>query len=146
MGTRFMATHECPIHENVKKAIVTTGDTGTISWGHKTGIARTLKNRFTEAYVAREFSGATPEQLYDFIAEYTKMPGGRRVAGLRGGDLEDGEIYLGAGAGMIHDVISCEQVIRRTMQEAADILGRLNAVLGAQETRSNARERYAAPA
>ena len=126
MGTRFMATVECPIHDDVKNAIVAAGDAATISWGHKTGIARTLKNRFTDQYNEREFAGASPQELHAFIGDYAKMPGGRRVAALRGGDLEDGEVYVGAGAGLI----------RAT-------LANLNAIFDAP---AEARQRYAAPA
>ena len=90
MGSRFMATVECPIHDKVKQAIVAAVDTATTSWGRKTEVARTLKNTFTDAYRELELSGATREQLHHFIADYTKMPGGRRVAGLRGGDLDEG--------------------------------------------------------
>lgn len=130
MGSRFMATVECPIHDRVKQAIIAVGDTGTTSWGRKTEIARTLKNNFTDSYRQFELSGASCEQLHHFIADYNKMPGGRRVAGLRGGDLDDGEIYLGTGAGLIHDVVSCAEVIRRTMNEARQTLRRLESVLG----------------
>lgn len=136
MGSRFMATLECPIHERVKQAIVAAGDTGTTSWGRKTEIARTLKNNFTDSYRQLELSGASREQLHHFIADYTKMPGGRRVAGLRGGDLDDGEIYLGAGAGLIHDVIPCAEVIRRTMCEAHQTLARLKSILGTDDATS----------
>lgn len=149
MGTRFMATVECPIHDDVKNAIVAAEDSDTVSWGHKTGIARTLKNRFTHAYNELEFSGTSPERLHQFIAAYTKMPGGRRVAGLRGGDLEDGEVYVGAGAGMIRDILSCADVIERTMQEARVTLGRLNSLFeapAAGASQPDMRRRYAAPA
>ena len=57
MGTRFMATVECPIHDKVKQAIVAALDTGSTSWGRSTEVARTLKNRFTEEYRRRELSG-----------------------------------------------------------------------------------------
>ena len=129
MGTRFMATVECPIHDKVKQAIVAALDTGSTSWGRSTEVARTLKNRFTEEYRKRELAGATREELHAFIADYHKMPGGRRVAGLRGGDLEDGEVYLGTGVGLVRDVVSCAEVIRRTMDEAHETLDRVGAIL-----------------
>ena len=150
MGSRFMATVECPIHDKVKQAIVAAADTGTTSWGRKTAIARTLKNRFTESYRELELSGATREQLHQFIADYSKMPGGRRVAGLRGGDLDEGEVYLGTGAGLIRDVVTCAEVIGRTMKEAHHTLGRLNSIFaGDGSVRNSGTEngaRYAAQA
>lgn len=146
MGTRFMASVECPIHDNVKQAIVNAGDADTISWGHKTGIARTLKNRFTDEYNRLEFSGASPEQLHKFIGDYTKQPGGRRVAALRGGDIEDGEVYLGAGAGMIRDILTCAEIVDRTMRGARATLERLDAIFDTSKPDTEARRRYAAPA
>ena len=133
MGTRFMATVECPIHDRVKQAIVAAIDTGSTSWGRSTEIARTLKNRFTEEYRKRELSGATREELHKFIADYTKLPGGRRVAGLRGGDLDDGEVYLGTGVGLVRDVVTCAEVIRRTMDEARQTLDRVGAILRGED-------------
>lgn len=129
MGSRFMATVECPIHEDVKRAIVAAGDTSTISWGRKTAIARTLRNRFTDRFRALEHAGASREELNAFIDEYDRVPGGRRVGGLRGGDLEEGEIYLGAGAGGIRDVPTCAELIRRTMHEAAERAAELATLL-----------------
>jgi enoyl-[acyl-carrier protein] reductase II len=150
MGTRFMATVECPIHDKVKQAIVAAPDTGTTSWGRKTEIARTLKNRFTDSYRELELSGATREQLHHFIADYTKIAGGRRVAGLRGGDLDDGEVYVGAGAGLVRDIVTCAEVIDRTMKEARETLDRLDYILRAEPgtlaSQSEAGARYAVQA
>jgi enoyl-[acyl-carrier protein] reductase II len=150
MGTRFMATVECPIHDSVKQAIVAAIDTGTTSWGRKTEVARTLKNRFTDSYRELELSGATREQLHRFIADYNKMAGGRRVAGLRGGDLDDGEVYMGTGAGLIREVVSCAEVIDRTMNEARQTLDRLDSILRSGKDRDRPRvepgARYAAQA
>ena len=42
-----------------------------------------------------------------------------RVARLKYGDLEDGEIYVGAGAGVTGSVIRCADVVRRTIDEAS---------------------------
>ncbi|MEP7205659.1 MAG: nitronate monooxygenase [Casimicrobiaceae bacterium] len=131
MGTRFLATVECPVHEAVKRAIVAAADTATVSWGRKTGIARTLRNRFTERYSALELSGASREALQGLIAGDASTPGGRRVAGLRGGDLDEGEIYMGAGAGLIRDVLTCAQVIEQTMREARRAVERTRGVLAA---------------
>jgi len=149
MGTRFMATVECPIHDNVKQAIVAALDNGTTSWGRSTEIARTLKNKFTDSYRALELGGATREALHAFIADYNKAGGGRRVAGLRGGDLEHGEVYLGSSAGMIRDVLTCAQVIDRTMQQAREAAALVNSILSddtTARTKTNGGARYAARA
>ncbi len=126
MGTRFMATDECPIHERVKQAMLAAPDTGTLSWGRTTGTARTLRNAFALEFRRRELAGESREALMAFIAECAD-PGGRRIAGLKRGDVDDGEVYVGAGVGMIREVLSCEAVIRRTMDEADRTIARLAA-------------------
>ncbi|MFN8533922.1 MAG: nitronate monooxygenase [Dehalococcoidia bacterium] len=128
MGTRFMATRECPIHTDIKAAIVAASDQSTLSWGRTTEVARTFRNAFAEQYRRLELGGASPDELRQFVRSYDRIPGGRRVGGLKHGDLEQGEIYLGAGAGMIGDVLSCAEVIEQTMAEAHAILERLNSL------------------
>jgi NAD(P)H-dependent flavin oxidoreductase YrpB (nitropropane dioxygenase family) len=132
MGTRFMATHECPIHDRVKQSLVAAPDVGTVSWGRSTGTARTLRNAFATEFRRRELAGAGREALLAFIAESTD-PGGRRVAGLKRGDLDGGEVYAGAGVGMIRDIVSCAEVIERTLGEADRVLGRLAALSEGRE-------------
>ena len=129
MGTRFLATVEAPIHPAVKQAIVDAGDTATASWGRSTGIARTLKNNFTRRFREMELAGVSAAELNAFIADYDRVPGGRRVGGLRGGDLEDGEVYLGAGAGMIDEVLTCAEVIERVTSQARQVQARIRDVL-----------------
>jgi len=132
MGTRFMATHECPIHDRVKQALVAAPDTGTVSWGRTTGTARTLRNRFAVEFRRRELAGASAEALNAFIAE-SADPGGRRIAGLKHGDLEDGEIYAGAGIGGIREVLSCAEVVRRTIEDAERTIARLGALAAGRD-------------
>jgi enoyl-[acyl-carrier protein] reductase II len=139
MGTRFMATVECPIHDNVKQALVRALDTGTVSWGRKTEIARTLRNDFTARYLELEHSGATREELHAFIADYNKAGGGRRVAGLRGGDLAQGEVYAGASVGLIRDILPAAEVIARVMNDARATAERVHNILKTENIKENAR-------
>lgn len=121
MGTRFMACVEAPIHDRVKQAIVDANDSATMSWGRSTEVARTLANDFAKQYRKLELSGATPDELHRYVAAYETAPN-RRVGGLLNGDLEQGEIYLGSGAGLIHDILPAAQIIERTMEQARAIL------------------------
>lgn len=144
MGTRFLATIESPIHRSVKEALVAADDSATVSWGRRTGIARTLRNAFTDRFREMELSGATAVELNALIADYKTMPGGRRVGGLRGGDLEQGEVYAGAGAGMIRDVLTCAEVIERTLAQARAVHAGIGPVLAASVSHpSNAVENAA---
>ncbi|HWK68301.1 MAG TPA: nitronate monooxygenase [Rhizobiaceae bacterium] len=134
MGTRFMATTESPIHEAVKQAIVGAEDTSTASWGRRIGVARTLRNAFTIRFREMELAGASADELRALIADYD-LPGGRRVGGLRAGDLDQGEVYMGAGAGMIRDVLTCAEVIERTLAQAREIHEKIGRALARPGTR-----------
>jgi enoyl-[acyl-carrier protein] reductase II len=126
MGTRFMAATESPIHDRVKQAIVDADDNGTMSWGRSTDIARTLANAFAKEFRDMEMSGASAEQLHAYIADYTTSAN-RRIGGLLKGDLEYGEIYLGAGSGLIKSVLSCREIIQNILAEAECLAGNLGA-------------------
>lgn len=126
MGTRFMAAVESPIHDAVKAAIVAANDTATMSWGRPIGVARTLANTFTQAIRKLEMGGASPDELLRAIGDYPAHAN-RRVGGLIEGDLDQGEIYLGAGAGMIDRVATAAEIIETTMAQAHEILSGLAA-------------------
>ncbi len=137
MGTRFMAATESPIHEAVKQAIVGAEDSSTMSWGRRIGVARTLRNAFTLRFREMELGGASAAELNAFIGAYEAV-GGRRVGGLRSGDLEQGEVYMGAGAGMIREVLSCADIIARTMEEARRVHARIGLTLDAAHPAADA--------
>lgn len=124
MGTRFMAAQEAPIHDAVKQAIVDADDLATISWGRTTEIARTLANRFATTFRDRELSGTTPHDLHAYIADY-RTAANRRIGGLLHGDLEEGEIYMGSGAGLISEILPSAEIMRRSMDEADALVGHL---------------------
>lgn len=117
MGTRFMAAKESPVHSRVKQAIVEADDTATISWGRTTEVARTLANSFAQNLRKQELSGAPPNQIHAFIANY-QAAANRRIGGLLDGDLEEGEIYMGCGAGLITEVLSAVDIIDSSVAQA----------------------------
>lgn len=124
MGTRFMASEECPIHPNVKHAIVNAADNTTVSWGRQIEVARSMRNRFTEQYRELEISGASVEEIKKFMRSYDKFGPkiSRRLGGLKYGDLEDGEVYVGSGAGIIKQIMPVREIVSSTIHEAKQIL------------------------
>jgi enoyl-[acyl-carrier protein] reductase II len=129
MGTRFMAAVESPIHEQVKAAIVQASDVSTIAWGRRVGVARTLANGFARRIRAMEDGGASAEVVHAEIRDYAKAVN-RRVGGLLEGDTDEGEIYLGAGAGAIRSVETAAEIIRATMAQAAQVLRTVQQIIG----------------
>lgn len=78
MGTRFMATVEAPIHQNIKQAIVdaTEDDTALLMRRWK-NTARFYKNKVTEAAGKIEQESSTGK--FEEIAEYVSGKRGRQV-------------------------------------------------------------------
>ena len=106
MGTCFVATHECVVHQSVKEAIVKATDTGTVITGRKLGPARVLKGEFATKIMELESKGATAEELLVFIGI------ARSRIGELDGDLLEGEAYCGAVAGMINEIVSAGDVVK----------------------------------
>jgi nitronate monooxygenase len=126
MGTRFMATKEAPIHENVKQQIVANDERSTnLIFRTMHNTARVAKNAISDEVVAIERRG---NAKFEDVKEL--------VAGVRGADvLNEGEMDAGiwsAGQtqGLIHDIPSCKDLVARMVKEAEAIIrGRLNKVL-----------------
>ena len=106
MGTRFLATRECPVHDNYKAAILSAGDTATTVTGRKSFIsARVLKNEFSIKVLEIEDSGASAQEVGEFI-------GFERLKLAVEGDVEQGSLMCGAVAGLIRELASVGGVIR----------------------------------
>ncbi len=127
MGTRFIATKEAPVHENVKQAIVEASELDTRL------IMRPLRN--TE----RVLTNSAVERLLEKERELGKDLGFAdimdEVAGvypriMSEGDMDAGAWSCGMVAGLIHDIPTCQELIDRIMSEAETLIGsRLNGVL-----------------
>ena len=118
MGTRFMATKEAPIHENVKKQIVANDERATnLIFRTMHNTARVAKNAISDEVVAIERRG---NAKFEDVKEL--------VAGTRGGSvLDKGEMDYGiwsAGQtqGLIHDIPSCAELVARIVSEAENII------------------------
>ncbi|MDX6233751.1 MAG: hypothetical protein QOH68_2823 [Nocardioidaceae bacterium] len=122
MGTRFMATTEAPIHDNVKQQIVDNDERSTVLVFRKFhNTARVVRNSISERIVEiSEREGAT----FDDIAELASGMRGRKNV-LTEGSMEDGMWWAGQTQGLIHDVDSVQGVIDRVIADAEEIIGRL---------------------
>jgi nitronate monooxygenase len=121
MGTRFMATQECAIHENVKRKIVENTERDTLLTN------RTLRN------TSRVARNAVSEEVVKIQQDPTKTIEDVRhlVAGVRGrtnvmgqGDTDGGIWTVGQSQGLIHDIPSCAEMVRNIMRQAEATLAR----------------------
>jgi nitronate monooxygenase len=128
MGTRFCATVEAQIHENVKDQIVRNTERDTVMVG------RSLRN---SVRVARN---AISEQVAEIQRDPTKtfadvrelMAGARgRENVLREGDVDGGIWTAGQSQALIHDIPTCAELVRNIMDQADGILTKRFAAIAA---------------
>jgi nitronate monooxygenase len=119
MGTRFIATKEAPVHENVKKAIVAASELDTrLVMRPLRNTERVLKNAAVERLLEKEKALGSKLQFQDIIEEvagvYPKI--------MTDGDMEAGAWSCGMVVGLINDIPTCKELIDRIMKEAEDII------------------------
>jgi NAD(P)H-dependent flavin oxidoreductase YrpB (nitropropane dioxygenase family) len=122
MGTRFMATVEAPIHENVKRQIVANDERDTVLVFRKFhNTARVVRNRVSEQIVEiSEREGST----FDDIAALASGVRGRKSV-LVDGDMDGGMWWAGQTQGLITSVQSCADVVSLIIAEAEAVIARL---------------------
>lgn len=112
MGTRFVVTDECIVHDNYKEKILKASDIDTRVTGRTTGHpVRALRNETTRKYLDLEKSGASFEELEKLTL------GGLRKAVIDG-DVKTGSVMAGQSAGMVKERMSCKQLIEKLVREA----------------------------
>jgi nitronate monooxygenase len=117
MGTRFMATKESPIHENVKQQMVANDERATdLIFRTMHNTARVARNAISQQVVALERSGAKFEDVRELVA------GTRGRVVYETGDPDHGIWSAGMIQGLIHDIPSCQELIERIVAEAEGII------------------------
>tara|TARA_R110000787_G_scaffold1372_14_gene5186 strand:+ start:1659 stop:2636 length:978 start_codon:yes stop_codon:yes gene_type:complete len=129
MGTRFIATKEAPVHQNVKDAIVAASELDTrLVMRPLRNTERVLTNAAVERLLVKEKELGSKLEFKDIAEE---------VAGvypriMMDGDMDAGAWSCGMVAGLIHDIPTCKELIDRIMAEAEEIInGRLGRFLNA---------------
>lgn len=118
MGTRFCATVEAPIHQNVKQFIVDNDERATrLIFRKFKNTGRTALNSVSQQVV--EIS-ERPDARFEDIQHLVSGAKGRHV--LESGELEAGLVWAGQVQGLIHDIPTCEQLMGRIVAQAKDII------------------------
>ena len=129
LGTRFLATHESPLHANFKQAIVDSDGHDTVLteipdlasqrvWPG--AMSRAKRNGFIERWAGREWA------IRQNAAEIGKELAKARAAG----DIDNASLSYGQDAGLIDSIKSVKEVIEEIVAEAEEIMrGRLRALL-----------------
>ncbi|ORY17258.1 hypothetical protein BCR34DRAFT_597049 [Clohesyomyces aquaticus] len=123
MGTRWMATVEAPIHEAVKEAIVKATENDTVLVLRKfRNTTRLHKNKVS--LEVHEIENTKRDVEFKDVAHL--MSGQRGKGVYETGDVDAGVWSLGMCAGLIHDIPTCEELVKTMEREAIDVLGKTN--------------------
>ena len=126
MGTRFIATKEAPVHENVKEALVNASELDTeLIMRPLRNTERVLKNEAINRILEKEKTLGDNVQIQDIFGEvagvYPKI--------MQEGTMDAGAWSCGMVAGLIHDIPTCKELIDRIIQDAEDIINRQTALI-----------------
>jgi len=118
MGTRFVATAEAPVHENMKKRLVEADETDTqLIFRKFRNTARVFKNSIAQQVIEIENKS---ESTFDDVADLVSGSKGQVV--IEQGDLEHGIWWAGLSTGLVQDIPSTDELISRIVNDAEDLL------------------------
>lgn len=136
MGTRFVATKEAPVHQNVKDALVAASELDTrIVMRALRNTERVLKNKGVDHLMEIEREKGDALKIEDIIEQV----GGVYPKVMIDGDMDAGAWSCGLVVGLIDDIPSVKELIDRTMAEAETLIKkRLSGILDGEGEREAA--------
>lgn len=119
IGTRFLASEECQIHQTFKDLVIKAKDTDNIVTGRYTGHpCRNIKTKFAKQLANGEKDGSLSPD------EFEKLTVGALRRAVVDGDVESGSFLCGAIAGMVNEVKPCKEIVEEIMEQAEKLLNR----------------------
>lgn len=120
MGTRFIATKEAPVHDNVKQALIDATELDTrLIMRPLRNTERVLSNAAVEKIVEIEKTKGESLEITDIM----ELVGGVYPKVMQEGTMDAGAWSCGMVAGLIHDIPTCKELIERLVSEAEEIIG-----------------------
>ena len=119
MGTRFIATKEAPVHQNVKEALVAASELDTeLIMRPLRNTERVLTNGAVQKILEKEKALGDEIQITDIMDEvagvYPKI--------MQEGTMDAGAWSCGMVAGLIHDIPTCKELVERIVADAEEII------------------------
>lgn len=111
IGSRFVATQESSAHQNFKKVVVDSKEGDTQLTLKELTPVRLVKNEFYQQIEKAYENCATAEELKTLLGR------GRSKRGMFEGDLVEGELEIGQIAGLIHEILPAEEVVKEIINE-----------------------------
>ena len=122
MGTRMLATKECPIHDNLKQALLSASELDTMPILKSIGMSfRVWANAAAKKCDVMAQDTSLFEETFSMVAGDTA----RQM--YASGDIDKGVLYCGQGVGLIHDIPTVETLFQRIMTEADQAKTAINA-------------------
>ena len=124
MGTRMMATKECPIHDNLKQAFVQAKETDTVlALRSVKNTHRFWNNKAAQHVIELEGEKAPLFKLIDAAS------GEKAQKMYNEGDIDLGVVSCGQGVGLVKDIPTIKELLDRIMNETEGIISRLNTIV-----------------
>jgi nitronate monooxygenase len=121
MATRFMATDECTVHENIKKEILKRQENDTTLICKSINLqGRAIKNKVVDEILAAEARGAGIMELATLIT------GERCKKAWDTGDVDIAPMMMGQSLGRIYEIKSCTQLIQDMVKQAKEEISRVS--------------------
>lgn len=112
VGTRFICSDECAVHQNYKDMVVAAKDRDAVVTGRFTGHpVRTLKNKATRMMDKIEKEGDAEA--------FEKLGAGALRAAVVDGDTQMGSVMAGQSAGLIRDIKPCRQIVEDLFRDVS---------------------------
>jgi len=124
MGTRFMGTKEAPVHDVFKQKMVESSETSTMLVMESIrNVSRVIRNPWAEKVLEMEKEGASLEDLMPYIGGQVTRKGWEE------GNLDEGLYSMGQCVGRIRDIPSVAELVKRIIDEAKEVKGRLDQII-----------------
>jgi enoyl-[acyl-carrier protein] reductase II len=111
MGSRFVASEEASSHIEFKKAIINSQEGDTILTMKQLTPVRMIKNKFFEQVMQAELKGATVDELKAILGR------ARAKRGMFEGNLDEGELEIGQGSALLHDILPAAEIVKNVWRE-----------------------------
>jgi nitronate monooxygenase len=123
MATRFVATKECEVHDNIKQELIRRQEFETALICKSLGLqGRAIKNKVVEQVLDMESKGCGLEQLIPLIA-------GKRVKeAWASGNVDIAPMMMGQSVGLVKDILTCKELIERMVAEAKEDIERVKSI------------------
>ena len=124
LGTRFLVTKECTVHQNYKNKVLKAKDIDTDVTGRITGHpVRVLRNKLSREFLKAEKEGASIEKLEE-------LGRGALPKAARDGDVDMGSVMAGQSSGLVVKEETCKELILEIFADAEKTIGKFGGCNG----------------